>query len=71
MKPPHDSAKARFVNDSVECFLSTWNKGARDEARLGWDKLSSAGFLKDPVEGLVSNIQHIMIRTMVSYYGVG
>ena len=64
MKPPYDSAKARFVYDSVECFLSTWNKGARDEARLGLEELSAAGFLKDPVEGKVSMYT---IRTMVSH----
>lgn len=53
-KPAWNSASARFVYDSVDCFVTTWDKGARHEARVGGsDEFRAAGFLGDPVEGKV------------------
>eukprot|EP00904_Undaria_pinnatifida_P004223 jgi/Undpi1/13801/HiC_scaffold_9.g03452.m1 len=54
-QPPYGSAKARFVFDSVECILSMWNKGDREEECLSWGKLSAAGLLADPVDGKLSD----------------
>lgn len=40
--------------DSVEIFVSTWEKGNRfEESLTGRDELEAAGFLQDPVIGKV------------------
>lgn len=55
MEPACNSTGARYVYDSVECFLSTWENGARVEETLnGGGDLSTAGFLNDAVLGKVS-----------------
>ncbi|CAM9780422.1 unnamed protein product, partial [Pylaiella littoralis] len=55
-KPAWNSASARFVYDSVDCFVTTWDKGIRHEARVsGSDEFIAAGFLGDPVAGKLSD----------------
>ncbi|CAM9794778.1 unnamed protein product, partial [Scytosiphon promiscuus] len=57
-KPTWNSKAARFVYDTIDCFVSTWEKGLRDETKSSCgNDLAAAGFLRDPVAGKMSDPQ--------------
>lgn len=61
---PQGLKETPFVEDAVECFLSTWRGGQRVETRIGvLEGLAAAGLLLDAAAGKVCDLDYSHLTT--------